>query len=43
MQKLIAGVPLDSQEEDSEVSGKEIEDAVIGITKKMEKELDKKS
>ena len=39
MQKLLAGVPLDTEEEESELSGKQIEDAVVRIQTKVEKDL----
>jgi hypothetical protein len=39
MQKLLAGVPINLEEEEVEVSGKEIEDAVVRIQTKVEKDL----
>jgi hypothetical protein len=39
MQKLLAGVPLDAEEEENEISGSEIENAVSSIQKKVEKDL----
>jgi len=39
MQKLLAGVPLDPEEEEPEVSGSEIEQAVAAIQVKVEKDL----
>lgn len=39
MQKLLAGVPLDSEEEEGEVSGSDIEKAVAAIQVKVEKDF----
>jgi hypothetical protein len=39
MQKLLAGVPLEPDEEDSDISGSEIEQAVQRIQAKVEKDL----
>lgn len=39
MQKLLAGVPLDSEEDEGEVSGSDIEQAVTSIQTKVEKDL----
>jgi hypothetical protein len=39
MQKLLAGVPLEAEEEEGDISGSEIEHAVGAIQKKVEKDL----
>ena len=39
MQKLLAGVPLDPEDEETEVSGNQIEHSVTAIQNKVEKEL----
>lgn len=39
MQKLVAGVPLEPEEEEAEISGGEIEQAVTAIQTKVEKDL----
>ena len=44
MKKLLAGVPIEmEEEEETEMSGKEIQDSIDAITKKMEKDPQKKS
>jgi hypothetical protein len=39
MQKLLAGVPLDPEEEDTEISGSELEQSVRSIQEQIEKDL----
>lgn len=39
MKKLLAGVPLEPEEEEAEISGSEIEQAVTSIQVKVEKDL----
>lgn len=43
MKKILAGVPIETKEEDEEISGKDIQASIESITKKMEKDLSVKS
>ena len=42
MQKLLAGVPLEPEDNETEMSAKEIEDSLQGIQTKLEKDLESK-
>ena len=42
MKKLLAGVPVEHEEDEQEMSGKEIEESLKAMQSKLEVDLDKK-